>query len=127
MRLAYLLALASALAAAPAMPAAAQAPAPEQGGTGAPPVGQPDAPNREAPPSSPPPSATVQGCADPTFSGKYSNELRRIAVPRDVARYGRCRDYGRWAGSSYEGHTNLPNGFWVYSYPEWIIYGQAQR
>lgn len=64
------------------------------------------------------------GCADPTFGGKYAEELRRIAVPGDRGRYGICRDYGRWAGNSYAGHANLPNGYWVYSYPEWIIYGR---
>lgn len=119
MRLAFLLALVLAAAA----PAAGQNSGAEQGGTGAPPVGPPsDAPNRETPPPN-----TAQGCADPTFTGKYTQELRRIAVPRDLARYGRCRDYGRWSGTTYEGHTNLPNGFWVYSYPEWIIYAERAR
>lgn len=119
MRLAVVLAFAAMLS----FPAAAQDSGAGQGGVGSPPAGAPpDTPNRE-----PPAPSIAQGCADPTFSGKYAKELRRIAVPRDVARYGRCRDYGRWSGTTYEGHVNLPNGFWVYSYPEWIIYADRAR
>lgn len=62
------------------------------------------------------------GCADPTFAGKYSGELRRLSVPQDRGRYGDCNDYGPWSGDSYAGHTGLPNGYWVYSFPHWIIY-----
>lgn len=125
MRLALPLALVLAVAA----PAAGQNSGAEQGGTGSAPIGPPsDTLNREAPPPPTPPApSAAQGCADPTFSGKYTQELRRIAVPRDLGRYGRCRDYGRWSGNTYEGHTNLPNGFWVYSYPEWIIYAVRAR
>ncbi|MCW5774746.1 MAG: hypothetical protein KIT16_24080 [Rhodospirillaceae bacterium] len=69
-------------------------------------------------------AGAAAGCADPTFGGKYAGELRRLPVPQDRARYGTCRDYGPWAGNSYAGHTDLPNGYWVYSFPEWIIYGR---
>jgi hypothetical protein len=68
------------------------------------------------------------GCPDPTFNGKYSNELRRLNLPGDRGRYGACNDYGPWSGDSYAGFTGLPNGYWVYSYPYWIIYAnRAQR
>lgn len=67
-------------------------------------------------------SAAAAGCPDSTFAGKYSGELRRISVPQDRGRYGACNDYGPWSGNSYAGHTNLPNGYWVYSFPHWIIY-----
>jgi hypothetical protein len=67
-------------------------------------------------------TAAQAGCPDPTFSGKYSGELRRLEIPQDRGRYGACKDYGPWTGSEYQGHTNLPNGYWVYSYPHWIIY-----
>jgi len=66
--------------------------------------------------------AAAAGCPDPTFGGKYSGELRRLEVPQDRGRYGACNDYGAWSGDSYAGHTNLPNGYWVYSFPQWIIY-----
>jgi len=67
-------------------------------------------------------ATATAGCPDPTFGGKYSGELRRLAVPQDRGRYGACNDYGAWSGDSYAGHTNLPNGYWVYSTPHWIIY-----
>jgi hypothetical protein len=67
-------------------------------------------------------TSAAGGCPDPTFAGKYSGELRRISVPQDRGRYGVCNDYGPWSGNAYAGHTNLPNGYWVYSFPQWIIY-----
>ncbi len=66
--------------------------------------------------------AARAGCPDPTFGGKYSSVLRRLDVPQDRDRYGGCNDYGAWSGDSYAGYSSLPNGFWVYSYPHWIIY-----
>ena len=66
--------------------------------------------------------SAAAGCPDPTFGGKYSGELRRLEIPRDRGRYGVCNEYGAWSGNSYAGHTNLPNGYWVYSFPHWIIY-----
>lgn len=65
-------------------------------------------------------------CGDPTFGGKYSGMLRRMRIPGDRGQYGDCRDYGRWSGNSYRGYSNLPNGFWVYSYPYWIIWAQRK-
>ncbi len=66
-------------------------------------------------------------CGDPSFRGKYGNLVRRPHIPQDRRQYGSCRDYGRWSGSSYRGHRNLPRGFWVYSYPYWLIYATRQR
>jgi len=119
------LVLALAVAAIMIAPAPAQQPEAGQGGIGA---GPPGAPAPKAPVLNREQPAVPAGCADPSFNGKYSNEVRRLAVPADLARYGRCRDYGPWQGSSYAGHANLPNGYWVYSYPNWIIYAnRAQR
>lgn len=66
-------------------------------------------------------------CPDPTFGGKYGGMLRRLRLPSDRGQYGNCRDYGSWSGSSYKGHTNLPDGYWVYSYPYWIIWADRGR
>ena len=82
--------------------------------------GDQDTPPGEPPKTAQPPATT--GCSDPTFAGKYSNELRRLDIPEDRARYGVCKDYGTWTGTSYAGHTGLPQGYWVYSFPYWIIY-----
>jgi len=72
-------------------------------------------------------AGTQAGCPDPTFGGKYSSELRRLDIPQDRGRYGVCNDYGAWTGNEYQGHTNLPNGYWVYSFPYWIIYANRSR
>ena len=78
--------------------------------------------SRQGPPPGPTQSEAGGGCPDPTFGGKYAQELRRIEVPQDRGQYGACNDYGEWSGTAYEGHANLPSGYWVYSFPHWIIY-----
>jgi len=70
---------------------------------------------------------TQAGACDPSVGGKYQTLLRRIRVPRDARRYGRCRDYGRYSGSSWAGFRNLPPGFWVYSFPHWYIWSRRTR
>jgi len=64
---------------------------------------------------------------NPSFGGKYVNLLRRISVPQDRRRYGLCRDYGRYSGSSWAGYRNLPSGYWTYKYPHWYIWGRRTR
>jgi hypothetical protein len=71
-------------------------------------------------------SPRAAGC-DPSFGGKYVTLLRRIYVPQDARRYGRCRDYGRYTGSSWAGHHNLPPGYWTYRYPHWYIWSRRTR
>ncbi len=66
------------------------------------------------------------GCADPSVGGKYSGFIMRLNIPGDVAQYGQCRDYGAWRGYSYKGYHNLPQGFWVYSAPYWIIWARQR-
>lgn len=67
------------------------------------------------------------GCQDASMGGKYSGVMRRLRIPGDVRRYGRCRDYGRWSGNYYRGFGPLPRGYWVYSYPYWIIWARRHR
>jgi len=76
----------------------------------------------------PPPGGgdQVRGC-DPSIGGKYAGLLRRIRVPSDLRRYGRCRDYGRSSSRSWGGYRNLPPGYWVYSYPNWYIWSRRTR
>ena len=35
------------------------------------------------------------------------------------------RDFGNWTGTSYLGHENLPQGYWVYVAPNWYIWGDV--
>ena len=68
-----------------------------------------------------PDAVLVDGC-DPTFNGKYYGEVGRIAVPEDREKYNFCYDYGPRTVTEYRGHADLPDGYWVYDYPEWVIY-----
>jgi len=63
---------------------------------------------------------------DPSMEGKYSNLLKRISVPQDKNRYGKCHDYGKWTNTSYAGYYNLPQGYWVYMSPDWYIWGNSR-
>ncbi|MEW6736337.1 MAG: hypothetical protein AB1489_33905 [Acidobacteriota bacterium] len=58
---------------------------------------------------------------------KYSNLLRKIAVPEDRATYGDYKDYGYWSGSQYRNYEDLPAGYWVYLYPHWYIWKQQNK
>ena len=62
-----------------------------------------------------------------TVNGKYRNLLRIIPADADTAHYGMFHDYGRWDGTSYLGHDNLPLGHWVYVAPNWYIWGDADE
>lgn len=57
--------------------------------------------------------------------GKYDTLLRRLRVPQDRQNYTDFRDYGYWSGNAYAGYNNLPQGYWVYVYPYWFIWGNA--
>jgi hypothetical protein len=59
--------------------------------------------------------------------GKYSTLLKIVNVPEDQASYGTYYDYGYWSGSSWKGYQNLPQGYWVYVYPNWYIWGQKHK
>jgi hypothetical protein len=59
-------------------------------------------------------------------TSKYKNILRIVHAPADGDRYGQFHDYGQWNGTSYLGHDNLPQGFWVYAYPNWYVFGDTQ-
>ncbi|MBW3541632.1 MAG: von Willebrand factor type A domain-containing protein [Planctomycetes bacterium] len=59
-----------------------------------------------------------------TVEGKYSKLLKTLSIPGDYQQYGGFHDYGRWEGTSYAGHDELPVGYWVYVYPTWYIFEQ---
>ncbi len=58
-------------------------------------------------------------------SGKYKTLLRQIEVADDQPTYGDFKDFGRWEGTAYKTHQNLPNGYWVYVAPHWYIWGES--
>lgn len=67
--------------------------------------------------------AENEGCST-TQGGKYSQQLHKLYLPTDEKKYGRCHDYGWWSGKSYAGYKNLNDGYWVFAYPNWYIWGR---
>ncbi len=61
-----------------------------------------------------------------TVRGKYKRLLKTIPVPGDAQVYGPFSDYGLWTSTAYAGHDKLPEGHWVYVYPNWYIWGDAR-
>ena len=58
--------------------------------------------------------------------GKYRRLLKKIEVRDDLQQYGAFHDFGFWDKSSeYKGHSDLLPGYWVYVYPNWYIWGEA--
>ncbi|MFN0052864.1 MAG: von Willebrand factor type A domain-containing protein [Planctomycetales bacterium] len=58
-----------------------------------------------------------------TVGGKYRNLLRVLPAEEDLGLYGAFHEFGPWQGTSYRGHSNLPQGHWVYVAPHWYIWG----
>ncbi|MBM83201.1 MAG: hypothetical protein CMJ78_21785 [Planctomycetaceae bacterium] len=54
--------------------------------------------------------------------GKYAQLLKTVSSPSDWQTYGQFNDYGFWGGKTYAGQSNLPEGYWVYVYPNWYIF-----
>lgn len=60
--------------------------------------------------------------------GKYVKLLRRLKAPQDRQSYSDFRDYGYYQACDWNGFTNIPAGYWVYSYPYWYVWReQAPR
>jgi len=54
--------------------------------------------------------------------GKYTRLLRRFKAPQDRQSYTEFRDYGFYQACDWAGHTGIPAGYWVYSYPYWYVW-----
>lgn len=54
--------------------------------------------------------------------GKYVRLLRRFKMPQDRQSYTEFRDYGFYQACDWAGHTGIPAGYWVYSYPYWYVW-----
>jgi hypothetical protein len=61
-------------------------------------------------------------------NGKYAKLLRRLKVPQDRQTYNDFADYGTYpAIAEYGGYKDIPQGYWVYVYPYWYIWGEQKR
>jgi hypothetical protein len=58
--------------------------------------------------------------------GKYAKLLRRLKVPQDRQSYTDFTDYGQYPATDYAGYTKIPEGFWVYVYPYWYVWGEMK-
>jgi HEAT repeat protein len=59
-------------------------------------------------------------------NGKYAKLLRRLKVPQDRQTYMDFNDYGQYPATDYAGYTKIPEGYWVYVYPYWYIWGEMK-
>jgi hypothetical protein len=60
-------------------------------------------------------------------NGKYAKLLKRIKVPQDRQSYTDFTDYGHYPATNYAGYDNIPEGYWVYVYPYWYIWGEMKN
>jgi hypothetical protein len=76
----------------------------------------------------PAPPARLAGQSPPeqlaSLDGKYSSLLRTIEVEPDYLEFGELHDYGFHPACGYRGYEDLPEGYWVYLYPHWYIWGE---
>jgi HEAT repeat protein len=70
---------------------------------------------------------TDTGPSKAHVNGKYAKLLRRISVPQDKASYNEFNDYGHYPATDYAGYTGIPEGYWVYVYPNWYIWGELKK
>jgi secreted protein with Ig-like and vWFA domain len=75
----------------------------------------------------PEPLPSTEAYAQASVAGKYDQLLEKVSAPDDFRNYGSFHDYGRWEGTDYLGRTGLPQGYWVYVYPDWFIWGAEHR
>lgn len=59
--------------------------------------------------------------------GKYGRLLRRIHVPKDKDGYTAFSDFGHFQATSYAGYDDIPEGYWVYVFPDWYIWGEQKK
>jgi hypothetical protein len=60
-------------------------------------------------------------------NGRYTKLLRKVHVPQDRGSYGDFHEFGHYQATDWQGHKNIPAGFWVYVYPHWYIWGEAKE
>jgi len=87
----------------------------------------PNLPKKPTPKTPPEPLSEELALKKATVGGKYSNLLRKILVKNDFAQEGEFNDYGMWRASRYAGYKDLPDGYWVYVYPHWYIFGTKSK
>ena len=75
----------------------------------------------------PKPLDPAEAAKKATVNGKYSKLMRTIKVEYDYLAYTEFSDYGFSKESSYGGQTDIPDGYWVYVYPNWYVYEKEDK
>jgi hypothetical protein len=70
----------------------------------------------------PQPLALREALAKARVNGKYAELLEIFAVESDYRSYSAFHDFGHYPATSYAGQADLPEGYWVYVYPNWYIW-----
>lgn len=65
--------------------------------------------------------------AKASLNGKYVKLLRKLHTPQDRASYGDYHEWGSYVACDWQGHKNIPAGYWVYVFPNWYIWGEAKN
>ena len=53
--------------------------------------------------------------------------MRTINVKYDYLSYNEFSDYGFSKEPAYGGQTDIPDGYWVYVYPNWYVYKEKDK
>jgi hypothetical protein len=59
--------------------------------------------------------------------GKYTELLEIFEAESDYRAYSTFHDFGHYPATSYAGQSDLPEGYWVYVYPNWYIWKNKVR
>ena len=59
--------------------------------------------------------------------GKYTELLEIFEAESDYRAYSTFHDFGHYPATSYAGQSDLPDGYWVYVYPNWYIWKNKIR
>lgn len=58
-------------------------------------------------------------------SGKYFDLLATMKAPTDRYKNGDLKEFGYQNIENYLGYSQLPDGYWVYVYPDYYIWGES--
>ncbi len=70
----------------------------------------------------PEPLELRKALAKARVDGKYANLLEIFDAEADFDDYGEFSDFGHYPATGYAGQADLPEGYWVYVYPNWYIW-----
>lgn len=74
-----------------------------------------------------PPEYTSLEAREKAQCKKYQDLLDKILRPDDWHAYGSFFEFGHRRGDGFEGAEGLPDGYWVYVYPHWYVWGGAEQ